>query len=112
MEIVFATSDLYSKPAMVTIKTLFENNKNSKSINLHYIGNGLSLKNKNLLQKLAKEYQRKITFYEMPNYLNNVSGLLRTNAIAYTYCYFQDILPSNVEKVKYLGNSSTYKQLH
>ena len=64
------------------------------------------MKNKNLLQKLAKEYQRKITFYEMPNYLNNVSGLLRTNAIAYTYCYFQDILPSNVEKVLLLESDT------
>lgn len=106
MDIVFATSDLYSRPAMVTIKTLFENNINIASINIHYIGNGLSKRNMDLLQKLAGEYNRKIVFYEMPGYLNDISGLLRTNAIAYTYCFFQDILPANIEKVLLLESDT------
>ena len=42
MNIVFATSDLFSKPAMVTIKSILLSNVNAKKINIFYIENGLS----------------------------------------------------------------------
>ena len=100
MDIVFATSDLYSKPAMVTITSLLMNNTSVKDIHIYYVENGVSDDNKALLVELVeKQYGRKIDFIPMPESLNQISGLLRTNAIAYSYCYFQDILPDYVEKV-------------
>lgn len=99
MNIVFATSDLYSKPAMVTIKSVLIHNKNVEKIDFYYVENGVSETNKSLIKELVEEYGRNVTFLSMPKKLNDISGLLRTNAIAYSYCYFQDVLPKSVDKV-------------
>lgn len=99
MNIVFATSDLYSMPAHITLKSMLMNNIHVDDITVYYVGNGLTEESKNRLLTLVTEYNRTIVFIEMPEWLNMISGLLRTNAIAYTYCYFQDILPESVEKV-------------
>lgn len=99
MNIVFATSDLYSRPAHITLKSVLMKNTNVDEIVVYYIENGLTDDSKNRLSKLIDEYGRKIVFLPMPDWLNSISGLLRTNAIAYTYCYFQDILPETVDKV-------------
>lgn len=99
MNVVFATSDLYSKPAYITLKSMLMNNVDVDEITVYYVGNCLSGDSKIRLQTLIDEYNRSIMFIEMPEWLNSISGLLRTNAIAYTYCYFQDILPESVDKV-------------
>lgn len=99
MNIVFATSDLYSKPAHITLKSLFVNNESVDDITVFYIENGLTEESKDRLKKLTDEHNRKIVFIPMPEWLNSISGFIRTNVIAYTYCYFQDILPKNVERV-------------
>lgn len=99
MNIVFATSDLYSRPAVVTIKSLLMNNTKADEINIYYIGNGISETNQGIIRRLVEGYGRKIEFIEMPESLNDISGFIRTNVITYSYCYFQDILPPNVDKV-------------
>ncbi|MCD7824755.1 MAG: glycosyltransferase family 8 protein [Clostridiaceae bacterium] len=112
MDIVLATSDVYSKPALVTLKSVFINNRNVDVLNIHYVGNGLTENNKNLLIGLTEEYGRKIFFYEIPKECENIGGLLRTNPIVYSYCYFQDILPVSVNKVLLLeGDTIVVKDL-
>lgn len=99
MNIVYATSDLYSRPALISIKSLLVNNTSSNRIDIYYIENGISDENKRLLMELVKDYSRNIYFIPMPERMNQVDGLIRTNPIVYTYCYFQDILPADVEQV-------------
>ena len=99
MNIVFATSDLYSKPAHIALQSMLMKNADVDDITIYYIGNELTDESKERLQKLIDQYNRRIVFILMPEYLNSISGLIRTNAIAYTYCYFQDILPNSVDKV-------------
>lgn len=106
MNIVFATSDLYSKPALVTIKTLLMNNVDVDELNIYYVENGVSDENKQLITGLVEEYKRKIIFIPMPESYLSIEGLMRTNAIVYSYCYFQDILPKSVEKVILLEGDS------
>lgn len=106
MDIVFATSDLYSKPALVTIKTLLMNNKKVDELNIYYVENGVTDENKKLITDLVNEYHRNITFIPMPEEYSKIEGLMRTNAIVYSYCYFQDILPQTVEKVILLEGDS------
>lgn len=47
MNIVFATSDMYSNLALITIKSLLTNNTESEEINIFYTGNKISEENKN-----------------------------------------------------------------
>lgn len=99
MNIVFATSDLYSKPAHITLKSVLMNNKEADEITVYYVMNGLTDESRKRLQNLIAEYDRYIEFIEMPKWLDTVSGLMRTNAIAYAYCFFQEILPESVDKI-------------
>ena len=99
MNIVFATSDLYSKPAHITLKSMLMNNVNVDDITVYYVMNGLTDESRKRLRELVIEYDRSIEFIEMPEWLNSISGLMRTNAIAYTYCFFQNILPQSVDKI-------------
>lgn len=106
MNIVFATSDLYSRPALVTIKTLLMNNTKVEDLDIYYVENGVSDENKNMITDLVEQYHRNITFIPMPKDYLKVKGLMRTNAIVYSYCYFQDILPQSIEKVILLESDS------
>jgi lipopolysaccharide biosynthesis glycosyltransferase len=106
MNIVFATSDLYSRPALITIKTLLMNNKNVEELNIYYVENGVSEENKTLISRLVESYKRNIVFIPMPEEYLSIKGLIRTNAIVYSYCFFQDILPKKVEKVILLEGDS------
>lgn len=98
MNIIFATSDLYSRPAMVTLKTLLMNNTRADAIDIYYIENGLSDYNRDSIQQLVESYGRTIQFFSMPQSYTQIKGLIRTNAVVYSYCFFQDILPENIEK--------------
>lgn len=99
MNIVFATSDLYSLLALVTIKSLLQNNVDIDEINIYYIGNNLSKEHKINISKIVNEYERKIIFLDMPENLSSIGGLLRKDSIVYSYCYMSKILPVEVDKV-------------
>lgn len=81
MNIVFATSDLYSKPAHITLKSMLMKNQSEDEISIYYVENGLTEESKKRLTNLVDEYKRKIEFIPMPENLNSITGLLRTNAI-------------------------------
>lgn len=106
MNIVFATSDLYSRPALITIKTLLMNNMKAENLNIYYVENGVSKENQILIKELVKSYGRQIIFIPMPKEYLKIKGLMRTNAIVYSYCYFQDILPQTIDKVLLLEGDS------
>ena len=99
MNIVITSSDLYSKLAITTLKSLFINNQNVADITIYYIGDHLSNSSYKNLEDLVLEYNRKIIFLSMPEYLNNLSGSNRNGQTVFCYCYFQEILPKNVDKV-------------
>ena len=99
MNIVFATSDLYSRPALITIKTILMNNTKVKELNIYYVENGVSKENKALISELVNSYERNIEFIPMPRDYLSIKGLMRTNAIVYSYCYFQELLPQTVDRV-------------
>lgn len=106
MDIVFATTDLYSRPALVTIQTLLMNNTNVDELNIYYVENGVSDENQEMISALVKNYGRNIVFIPMPKEYLKIEGLMRTNPIVYSYCFFQDILPQSVEKVLLLEADS------
>ena len=99
MNIVYATSDLYSKPALISIKTLLMNNTDVDEIHIYYVENDVTDENRKLLKDLVAEYNRDIQFISMPEKLFEVDGFVRNNLVVYSYCYFQDILPGDVDKV-------------
>ncbi len=106
MNIVYATSDLYSKPALISIKTLLMNNTTVDEIHIYYIEHGVSDENKDLLRALIEEYHRQIDFIPMPETFSQIEGIMRADHVVYSYCFFQDILPETVDKVLLLEGDS------
>ena len=106
MNIVYATSDLYSKPALISIKTLLMNNVNVDEIHIYYVEHMVSDENKGLLRALVGEYHRQIDFIPMPENFSQVEGIMRADHVVYSYCFFQDILPKTVDKVLLLEGDS------
>lgn len=106
MNIVMATSDLYSQPAVVTVYSLLMNNTGAESLKIFYISNEITEPHKQRLRDIACEFGRKIVFLTMPDKLYNNSGLMRTHSIVYSYCYFQDILPDNVDRMLLLESDT------
>ncbi len=98
MNIVMATSNLYSHPALVTIRSLLMNNTEADEIGIHYIGNGISEDNKKMLTELVENFGRKIVFYPMPESLREIKGLSRTDPVVYSYCFLQEILPESIDR--------------
>ncbi len=99
MNIVFATSDLYSRLAAVTLQSLLENNQDAESIQIYYIHHDISAENEEMLQTLVDRYDRNIIFLPMPLKLCNIPSIGLKDPIVYSYCYLQDILPDTVDKV-------------
>lgn len=99
MNIVMTSSDLYSRLAITTFKSLFIHNRDVDEIVIYYIGDKLSKESKNNLTNLVHEYGRKIIFITMPESFNKLTGSNRNGQTVFCYCYFQDLLPVSVEKV-------------
>jgi len=99
MNVVMASSDLYSKLAITTFKSLFINNQDVDEIVIYYIGDKLTDESKINLINLVNEYNRKILFIPMPEYFDQLTGSNRNGQTVFCYCYFQDILPETVDKV-------------
>lgn len=99
MNIVMTSSDLYSKLAITTLKSLFINNMDVDDITIYYIGDKLSEQSRTNLINLVEEYNRKIVFVPMPERFESLTGSNRNGQTVFCYCYFQDLLPESVEKV-------------
>ncbi|MBR0353380.1 MAG: glycosyltransferase family 8 protein [Oscillospiraceae bacterium] len=98
MNIVMATSNLYSHPALITIRSLLTNNADADELTIHYIENGISEDNKKMLSELAESFGRRIIFYPLPEGLKGIKGLSRTDPVVYSYCFLQEILPDTVDR--------------
>ena len=99
MNIVMTSSDLYSKLAITTFRSLFINNRDIDEIVIYYIGDKLTDESRKNLVDLVNEYGRKIVFVPMPEHFDQLTGSNRNGQTVFCYCYFQDLLPESVEKV-------------
>lgn len=99
MNIIIASSDLYSKLAITTLKSLFINNEHIKNITIYYIGDKLSEISRRNLIDLVNEYNRNIVFLNMPKSFEQLIGSYRNGQTVFCYCYLQDLLPEIVDKV-------------
>lgn len=103
MNIVYATDDLYSELVLVSLKSLFMNNEAANEINIYIVEDHVSKANQRLLMKLAAEYKRNLAFVSLPEeyaaFYSSVKGQKRVSPVVYSYCFLQDILPKEIDRV-------------
>lgn len=105
MNIVYSSSDIYAEICGISLTSLFENNKDAKTITVYIINNNISDINKNKLLATAKQYNRELIFIEkidLEKLTNTNIYVGRWNIGTFFRLYLSSLLPLSVKKVIYL----------
>ncbi len=76
--IVFVTDDFYVKPLVVTITSIKKNIKGNDIYNIHILGNNLSEKNKEIIEKCSNN-NIKINIIDANDYLKKLKNITCSN---------------------------------
>ena len=107
MNIVYHSSNSFSKVLATSIVSVFENNSDLKDITVFIIERSFSEETKRTFLDISLKYQRNIFFIKMPD-INLLEGLnlksIKEKWVFDSYCrlFLDDLLPPTVDKVLYL----------
>ena len=105
MNIVYSSSDSYSQIAGISILSLLDNNKDAEEINIYLIDNKISDENRQRLEDIVAQYNRKIVFIPQPD-LNKQAGIEievgRWNISTFFRLFLCTILPKEIDRCIYL----------
>ena len=107
MNIVYACDDNFAWLTGISILSLYENNRDIQDLDVWLISDGISNKNKRLIEEMADGYGRKVTIVEKPELdLPDLSYDDRWSASTFTRLYLADILPKEIDKVLYVDGDT------
>ena len=103
MNVMYASDDNYSWLMGISMISLFENNKESKEINVYLFGDNIVEENKQKLHVIAEQYNRSLKIIDV-NDLKLPEKLYtsRYPKSAYSRLFAYDLLPNEVKKIIYL----------
>jgi len=105
MNIAMAFSDMYFRPACVTIASLFSHNQDSKELELFIIPQNLSVEQTSFIVNLAKQYHRIVHFCSASSFQACINSLKlqqwHGSSISFAKC-FADVLFPNVERLLFI----------
>ena len=103
MNIIYASDDNYSWLMGISMISLFENNKESKEINVYLFGDRIAKENEEKLVSIAEKYHRGFQIIDV-NELKLPEKIYTTQypKSAYSRLFAYDLLPKDIEKVLYL----------
>lgn len=103
MNILYTCDNNYIWIMGISMISLFENNREIESINVYLLGDNISGDNKQILNKLANQYSRKIEVIDVPNLKIPISLLSKRWPLsAFTRLFAGQLLPSNINKIIYI----------
>lgn len=106
MNIVYYCSDFFAEICGVSIQSLCENNTETEEIVVYIIEDHISEINKKRLDSIAKKYNRKIEYIEMPTQEEVYPGIEFDLGRTYARMALGEILPKNVERVLSLDSDT------
>lgn len=103
MNVMYASDDNYAWLMGISMISLFENNKESKEINVFLFGDNLSNENEKILAGIAEKYGRRFIHIDVekvviPDFIMSE----RYPKSTYSRLFAYDLLPENVKKLIYL----------
>ena len=103
MNILYTCDNNYVWLMGISMISLFENNKDAKEICVYLLGKDISTENINILNDLAKKYNRVVKIIDVPK-LDIPDSLISTRwpISAFTRLFSGTILPKNIKKILYL----------
>lgn len=106
MHVIYASDDNFAEMLGVSIVSLFENNKNSKDIQVYIINSKISTKNIKRLEDVCIKYQRNTPIWLETKNIEKVLGIQvltdRGSHSQYARLFISSLLPENIERVLYL----------
>ena len=103
MNVMYASDDNYAWLMGISMISLFENNKDSKEINVFLFGDNLSEKNQNKMTSIAEKYGRSCCHVDVAKI--NIPRVLMSERYpksTFSRLFAYDLLPKEVEKLIYL----------
>lgn len=103
MNIIYTCDNNFVWIMGISMISLFENNKEIQDIHVYLLGDGISSENKDILESIAKQYNRVFTLIDVPD-LNIPEKLSssRWPKSAFTRMFAGNLMPTDIEKVIYL----------
>lgn len=106
MNIVFQSSDLYSKYLRVTMLSIMKNSDTTDYITFHILSDGIAHSNITLIKNTLTDLKRfKIIFYDMEFYKKKLEKYVpkfHGSISTYLKLFIAEILPKDIKKVLYL----------
>lgn len=106
--ICLASDNNYIQLATIAITSVFEKNKDAVEIEIYILDGGINKKSTDIINSLAKQYNRKIIFIDITDKLKilknmnvNSQGKFGSYA-AYSRFFIADELPEYVDKILYI----------
>jgi len=87
----------------ISMISLYENNKNTKELNVYLLGDNITDENKKILKDIASKYDRECFIIDTPKF--NIPEVLcskRWPISAFTRLFSGQLLPKNLDKILYL----------
>lgn len=111
MNILYTCDNNYVMLMSISMISLFKSNKHVDEINVYFIGENISDKNKTTLQNIANEYKRKCVIIDLPNWKlpKNIS-LKRWPKSAYSRLLCGTLLPKEIDKIIYIDCDTVIKE--
>lgn len=100
---MYASDDNYAWLMGISMISLFENNKESKDINVFVFGDNLSVENQNVITSIAEKYGRRCNHVDVAKI--NIPHVLMSERYpksAFSRLFAYDLLPEGVDKLLYL----------
>lgn len=104
VDVVFASDEYYFPYIYIAVETLYENNKNIKNLNVHYIEQDVSKNSLDILNNLASKYQRSIDIrpLEMPEvFMEILPNCGPSSKTTYAKFWFASMFP-DLDRLLYL----------
>lgn len=105
MNIVYASNDSYARHLGVSMCSLFDRNRNCRSLSVYVLSLGLSEDSRKGLEEIAKQYGRELVIVEMGDLKERFHFPVDTGGYDISIMsriFMGEMLPDSVERVLYL----------
>jgi lipopolysaccharide biosynthesis glycosyltransferase len=109
MDVVYASDDGYAFYLGVSLYSLLKNNRaDFDEIKIFILDTGIKLENKEKLEKLCLDFNRKIYFYDVGEIEKKLGLSIKSNLPlgAYSRLFVSSLLDDDISKVIYLDSDS------
>lgn len=108
MNIVYASDDNFAEILGVSMLSLFENNKDVENITVYVLDDSIKGDNKEKLQSVATNYNRKIVFIPLKDLKQKLASMnqQRGSASTFSRLFLSQLIPHDCDRLMYIDSDT------